>query len=62
MEHTITIKEIQNKISQGVGSFMKKDDSPRGCSCTPANEIKVGDEIIINNYFTTVTNNPDSMT
>ena len=55
MTHTITMKEIQNKIDQGVATFMKKDNSVRGCSCVMANTIKPGDEIVINNYFTTVT-------
>lgn len=55
MKHTITMKEIQEKINQGIATFMKKDNSPRGCSCVLANEIQVGDEIIIDNYFTTVT-------
>lgn len=53
-EHTITMKEIQNKINSGVTTFMKKDNSPRGCECVSASEIKPGDEIIIDNYFTAV--------
>lgn len=54
MTHTITMKEIQNKINNGVSTFMKKDNSPRGCSCVSANEIQVGDEVVIDNYFTLV--------
>lgn len=55
MTHTITMKEIQDKINNGVSTFMKKDNSPRGCSCISANEIQVGDEVVIDNYFTLVT-------
>lgn len=54
MKHTITMKEIQDKINQGVTTFMRKDNSPRGCECVSASEIKTGDEIVIDNYFTTV--------
>ena len=55
MKHTITMKEIQDKINQGVTSFMRKDNSPRGCECVSALQIKPGDQIVIDNYFTTVT-------
>ena len=55
MKHTITMKEIQNKINNGVTTFMKKDNSPRGCECVSASTIKPGDQVVIDNYFTTVT-------
>lgn len=55
MTHTITIKEIHDKINNGVTTFMKKDNSPRGCKCVSASEIKPGDEVVIDNYFTIVT-------
>lgn len=55
MKHTITMKEIQNKINNGVSTFMRKDNSPRGCECVSASQIKVGDQVVIDNYFTTVT-------
>ena len=55
MAHTITMKEVQDKINNGVSTFMRKDNSPRGCSCVASSEIKPGDEIVIDNYFTTVT-------
>ena len=54
MKHTITMKEVQTKIKNGVTTFSKKDNSPRGCSTVSASEIKVGDEIVIDNYFTIV--------
>lgn len=56
MEHTITMKEVQNKIKQGVTTFSKKDNSLRGCSFVPANEVSIGDEIVVDNYFTTIVN------
>lgn len=55
MTHTITIKEIQDKINNGVSTFTKKDNSPRGCSCVSASEVQMGDEVVIDNYFTLVT-------
>ena len=55
MKHTITMKEVQDMINQGVTTFSMKDNSPRGCRCVSASQIKVGDQIVIDNYFTTVT-------
>lgn len=55
MERTITMKEIRDNINNGVTTFMRKDNSPRGCKCVVASEIKVGDKVVIDNYFTTVT-------
>lgn len=54
MTHTITMNEVNEKIESGVTTFMRKDNSVRGCECVSASEIKVGDEIVIDNYFTTV--------
>lgn len=53
-KHTITMKEVQNLINNGVSTFSRKDNSPRGCETISANEIQIGDKIVINNYFTTV--------
>lgn len=53
--HTITITEVQEQIANGIMTFSTKDDSPRGCRVVSASDIKVGDEIVINNYFTLVT-------
>ncbi|WP_285947117.1 hypothetical protein [Thomasclavelia cocleata] len=55
MKHTITMKEIQNMINNGISTFSKKDNSPRGCKCVPASQIKIGDKVVIDNYFTLVT-------
>lgn len=54
MAHTITMKEIQELIKRGVGTFERKNDSPRGCECVSASEIKLGDKVVLNNYFTTI--------
>jgi|InofroStandDraft_1065614.scaffolds.fasta_scaffold07364_7 hypothetical protein len=54
MKHTITMKEIHDMMNHGIDTFMKKDNSPRGCECVEAETIKPGDEVVIDNYFTTV--------
>lgn len=54
MKRTITMSEVQEKMKNGVSTFSRKNNSPRGCECVAAEEIKPGDEIVINNYFTTV--------
>ena len=51
---TITMKEIQDMINQGISTFSVKDNSPRGCKTVMGSEIKVGDKVVIDNYFTTV--------
>lgn len=48
------MKEIQNLINNGVSTFSREDNSPRGCETVSASEIKVGDTVVIDNYFTTV--------
>ncbi len=55
MKHTITMKEIQDMINNGITTFSMKDDSPRGCKTVSASSIKPGDKVVIDNYFTTVT-------
>lgn len=54
MKHTIAMQEIQDKIDKGITTFLKKDDSPRGCKCVPAELLKIGDQVVIDNYFTTI--------
>ena len=51
---TITMSEIQEMINQGITTFSKKDDSPRGCKTVSASQVKAGDKIVIDNYFTLV--------
>lgn len=60
MKHTITMKEIQDIIKNGVSTFSKKDNSPRGCSTVFASE-EAGDKILIGNYFTTVVDEQDQI-
>ena len=47
----ITIKEI---MESGY-SWSRKDNSPRGCETVSCTQIKVGDKVVVNNYFTVVT-------
>ena len=53
-KQTITIAEVNELVKKGVTSFSRKDNSPRGCKTVSASEIKVGDKIVINNYFTLI--------
>ncbi len=53
-KQTITIAEVNELVKKGVTSFSRKDNSPRGCTTVSANEIKVGDKIVIDNYFTLI--------
>lgn len=53
-KHIITLSDVKEHANNGVTTFSKKDDSPRGCRTVSASEVKVGDEIVIDNYFTLV--------
>lgn len=53
-QRTISIDEIKEKERQGVSTFSRKSNSPRGCEVVSSSEIKVGDEVVIDNYFTLV--------
>ena len=53
-KHIITLSEVIERANNGVTTFSRKDNSPRGCKTVPASEIEVGDEIVIDNYFTLV--------
>lgn len=48
----ISIKELKEK---NVIHLEKKDDNPRGVKTVSADEIKVGDKVVIDNYFHLVT-------
>ena len=52
MERKITIKEMKAK---GVSSWSVKDDSVRGYVTKCTEEVKPGDKVVIDNYFTLVT-------
>lgn len=51
MKHTITMKEIQD---DNCNTFMKKDNSVRGCSCVMKSTLQIGDKVVIDNYFTEI--------
>lgn len=56
-ERTITIQEVREMATNGITTFSRKDNSVRGIETVSARNIKVGDKIVIDNYFTTVTEN-----
>ena len=49
MERTISIKELT------ANTYEVKDNSPRGAKTISKSDVKIGDKVVINNYFTTVT-------
>lgn len=49
---TISIRELR---ASGIDSWSVKDNSPRGIATKWTNEVRVGDKVVINNYFTLVT-------
>jgi len=48
----ISIKEL---IDKNCDTFMRKDNSVRGCECVSKSHIKLGDKVVIDNYFVLVT-------
>ena len=48
-KHTITLNELDLSIT-----YSLKDDSPRGCHTVNGSDLKIGDKIVINNYFTEI--------
>ena len=51
MKRTITLKEV---FEMNVSTWSKKDNSPRGCKTVSTSELKIGDKIVIQNYFTEI--------
>ena len=49
---TVSIKELQES---GVESWSVKDNSVRGIATKYTSQIQVGDKVVIENYFTLVT-------
>ena len=49
---TITLSELQ---ATGIDSWSVKDNSNRGYTTKYTSEIKIGDKVVIDNYFTLVT-------
>lgn len=47
-KRTITLNELT------CSTYSRKDDSVRGCSCVATDELKIGDEIVIDNYYTLI--------
>ena len=52
MKRTISITALQES---GVNTWSVKDNSPRGYRTAYTSEVKPGDMVVIDNYFTTVT-------
>lgn len=52
-ERTITMSEIAT-----CNTWSVKDDSPRGCKSVSSSQIKPGDKVVYNNYFTLVIDDP----
>ena len=51
MKHTITINEVKTMYEEGINTFSRKDNNVRGISTISGDEVKIGDIIVINNYF-----------
>ena len=51
MERTITIKELQESKCN---TWSVKDNSVRGYTTKYTDEVKQGDKVVIDNYFTLV--------
>lgn len=48
----ISIKEL---LKMDCDTFSKKTNTPRGVTTVLKEEIKVGDKVVLSNYFTLVT-------
>lgn len=51
MERTISIEELKKSK---VETWSVKDNSVRGCTTKYTEEVKQGDKVVIDNYFTLV--------
>ncbi len=49
---TITLSELQ---AMGVETWSVKDNSVRGITTKYTSELKIGDKVVIGNYFTLIT-------
>ena len=54
----ITISDLLNMAENGINTFSVKDNSPRGCKTISASMVKVGDKVVIDNYFHLVVDDP----
>jgi len=50
-KHIITMEEVKAMTEKGITTFSRKNNSPRGCETISADEVKIGDKIVIDNYF-----------
>jgi hypothetical protein len=48
---TITMEDLK---SMNINTWSVKDDSPRGIHTAYTSEVKTGDNVVIDNYFTLV--------
>lgn len=55
MKETITMNEIR-----ATSTWSVKDDSPRGCKTVSNSEVKPGNEVVYNNRFTLVIDEPET--
>ena len=46
---------IEDLKAMNVSTFSKKDNSPRGIKTESISNIKIGDKVVLDNYFTLVT-------
>lgn len=53
-KHEITIAKVKEMSDKGISTFSRKDNSVRGVETVSADAIKIGDKIVIDNYFHTV--------
>lgn len=53
-KHEITITKVKELSEKGINTFSRKNNSVRGVETVSADEIKIGDKIVIDNYFHTV--------
>lgn len=53
MKHTITLSQINPSYCYSV-----KDNSPRGCHTASFDDLKIGDKIVIDNYFHEIIEEP----
>lgn len=57
MKHTITLKELDPNIT-----YSLEDNSPRGCKTVSYDDLKIGDKIVIDNYFHEIIEEPEVKT
>ncbi len=51
---TITISELKRLSDKGISTWSVKDNSVRGYETKPTSQVKVGDKVVMDNYFTLV--------